>query len=197
MNVPNEPSVDRAEDMRDDVKSDTESMRALLDETAIRRLLHRYSRAVDRGDLEALREIYHPDAHDDHAPVYAGHVDGFIDFLAESLAHGTVTCTRHCISTINVEVDGDVAVAESYFDAYHRRAGDEGCFDELAAGRYLDRLERRAGTWRIAARRVVWDHMQRIPAQPYPWELDADRFLVGRRSTDDESVRWFRDRGPS
>jgi SnoaL-like domain len=38
----------------------------LLDESAIRQLLARYSRAIDRRDYELLRSCYHPDAVDEH-----------------------------------------------------------------------------------------------------------------------------------
>jgi ketosteroid isomerase-like protein len=175
---------------------DNQAVQRLLDEAEIRRLLARYSQAVDRGDMETLRGLYHHDATDDHSGVYSGGIDGFIATLQGSLDRGMVTCTRHCISTIAIEIDGEVAVVESYFDAYHRRQVESGTVDELAAGRYLDRMERRDGTWRIAHRRVVWDHMKSGPGDPYPWESRSDDYVVGIRSTQDESVAWFRDRGP-
>lgn len=38
----------------------------ILDEHALHKLVHAYCRAVDRGDLETLRSLYHEDAHDEH-----------------------------------------------------------------------------------------------------------------------------------
>jgi SnoaL-like domain len=170
-------------------------LQLVLDEASIRRVLYAYCRAADRGDLVALRAVYHPDATDDHTGVYSGDVDGFIDFIGLSLAAGTVTCTRHCLSNIVIEVDGDVAVVESYFDALHRRHVDGEDIDEEAAGRYLDRFERRDGEWRIAARLLVWD---RPPHMPSTSASDpATTYLIGHRSADDASVSWFRERGPS
>ena len=38
----------------------------MLDEYALRKLVRSYCRAVDRGDLDTLRDLYHPDAEDSH-----------------------------------------------------------------------------------------------------------------------------------
>ncbi|SDG34695.1 nuclear transport factor 2 family protein [Pseudonocardia oroxyli] len=173
-----------------------EQLAHLLAEAEIKRLLYGYCRAVDRGDLVSLREVYHPDAVDEHSGVYSGDVDGFITQLGRSLELGAVVCTRHCLSNIVIEIEGDVAVSESYFDAYHRRRTGDGYVDEFVAGRYLDRLERRAGTWRIAARQLVWDSMRSEQASQPPWDGEPGRYEVGRRSADDISVAWFRRRGP-
>jgi hypothetical protein len=170
-------------------------LQLVLDEAAIRRILYTYCRAADRGDLVALRAVYHPDAFDDHTGVYSGDVNGFIEFMERSLSAGVVTCTRHCLSNILIEVDADVAIGESYFEAFHRRSVDGQYIDEDAAGRYLDRFERRDGAWRIAARRVVWDRAPHIPSTAA--KSGDTTFLVGCRSADDPSVAWFRDRGPS
>lgn len=43
-----------------------EDIQALLDERAIRAILMRYCRAVDRCDQEAIAACFHPDAVDDH-----------------------------------------------------------------------------------------------------------------------------------
>jgi hypothetical protein len=61
---------------------------------------------------------------------------------------------QHHITTQTVEVDGDTAHAESYVLGVLTRKGD-GEISEIAGGRYFDRLERRGGEWRIAARKVI------------------------------------------
>lgn len=179
----------------DFVNDTSGDLQLVLDEASIRRVLYAYCRAADRGDLLALRAVYHPDAFDDHTGVYSGGVDGFIAFMERSLAAGVVTCTRHCLSNILIEVEGDVAVVETYFEAFHRRSVDGRDIDEDAAGRYLDRFERREGEWRIAARRVVWDRPPHLPSTATTGGETS--ILVGRRSPDDASVPWFRDRGPA
>jgi hypothetical protein len=56
----------------------------MLDEYALRKLVHGYSRAVDRGDLDTLRSLYHPDAQDSHGSFSSGSVDTFLRTLAET-----------------------------------------------------------------------------------------------------------------
>jgi hypothetical protein len=41
-------------------------LQEMIDEFALRRLVHAYCRAVDRGDTERLRDLYHHDAVDAH-----------------------------------------------------------------------------------------------------------------------------------
>ena len=55
--------------------------------------------------------------------------------------------TMHNITTHTCEIDGDVAHAESYvMGAILNR---DGVTARLLCGRYIDRLERRDGEWRI------------------------------------------------
>ena len=61
---------------------------------------------------------------------------------------------QHHITTQTVEIDGDTAHAESYILGVLTRKGD-GEVSDIAGGRYLDRLERRDGEWRIRARRGI------------------------------------------
>jgi hypothetical protein len=65
----------------------------------------------------------------------------------------------HFLGTQVIEVDGDVAWAETYCLALHRlRAIDgEPARDKVRPVRYCDRLERREGEWRIAHRVVVYE----------------------------------------
>ncbi len=49
-----------------------------IEESAIRNLLDKYPRAVDRQDHELLASLFHPDAIDDHG-VYNCSVAGYVD----------------------------------------------------------------------------------------------------------------------
>ena len=53
----------------------------LGDEQAIRDVLARYWRGIDRRDPELVLGTYHPGAYDDHG-YYKGPVEGFVDSLA-------------------------------------------------------------------------------------------------------------------
>lgn len=125
----------------------------LLDKAAIREVLWRYCRGVDRRDVELLSSCYHPDAYDDHmGNVYTGETvgQGLVDWMDDVMVK-----TTHNITTNNIEVDGDVAGSESYTTSMHIMKGDDGPRTLLSVARYVDRFERRAGHWRIASRLVV------------------------------------------
>ena len=131
-------------------------LQTLLDEAAIRKVHLRYCRGIDRLDWDLIRSCYHPDATDDHGG-YSGGIDGFIAWLQGGLPR--FEWTEHFTGNQLVEVEGDHAWAEHYAMAFHRRpaSADLAAADLVINVRYIDRMERRAGEWRIAARTVVED----------------------------------------
>jgi 3-phenylpropionate/cinnamic acid dioxygenase small subunit len=132
------------------------AVQRLLDEAAIRDVVHRYARGVDRCDWELVRACFHPDGIDDHGR-YRGDVEGFITWLQETLDR--FVSASHLIGNVLIEVDGDTAWAESYCWALHRvKADDAGVVrDHLVNARYCDRFERRDGEWKIAERVAVFE----------------------------------------
>ena len=158
---------------------DIAALRGLLDRQAIIDCITRYARGVDRDDVDLIRSAYHPDAVEDHG-AFVGEVDGLVDFLA--MAHRPFPGYQRYVSNFDIEIDGDVAHCESYYFCVLRR-DDKGRV--LAnGGRYVDRLERRDGQWRIARRVVVmeWEGNMEGGAPRYPGELP-------RRDRDDISYR--------
>ena len=148
----------------------------------ITQVLYRYCRGVDRGDRELIRSVYHPDASDDHGSWKGAGVD-FADYIVDSMDGATIAA-QHQITNTLIEVDGDSAACESYFLAFHPtrdQAGDETL--AIAAGRYLDRFERRDGAWRIADRRVVLD-WTRENVEGVPWAAQVSFAAAGRREAD-------------
>lgn len=134
------------------------------DKADIAELLHRYCRAVDRGEWDNVRSLYHEDAIENHGP-YQGGVDGFIDFVKSYAADPRVVRLHH-LTTINITVVGDVAYSEAYYTCPSRLAPDaDGVITvrELS-GRYVDRFERRDGEWRIAHRVALVDILRYHPA---------------------------------
>jgi hypothetical protein len=134
----------------------TPELQLLLDEAAIRRVLVRYTRAIDRMDWDLLRTCYHPGAVDHHG-LYVGDVEGFIAMLAEKLPLDE--STTHFLGNQELEIEGDVAFSETACIARHRRAasGETPASDYFAFVRYCDRFERRDGEWRIAHRVVTYE----------------------------------------
>jgi hypothetical protein len=159
------------------------TLEALLDREAIRDCLHRYCRGIDRLDEEALRSAYWPDATDRHG-AYQGPAAGFIERALRNLK--TAGRMVHMLGNIQIELHGDVAAAESYFLAFQEEAADGGARETLLCGRYVDRFEKRAGEWRIAARTVTYDWMRSTPLErPLVPEAFGVRQPTGGRRPDD------------
>jgi len=148
------------------------ALQELIDREEIRDLMARYARAVDRADWDGVRSVYHEDAHDDHGD-YKGDVDGLMRFIEErnGLLFQSVHFLGNCLIEFAEPNGGaapDIAVAETYFITAHTMLGPEaqaaystGDGTEPVQlsqfGRYLDRVERRGGPWRIADRIVVFE----------------------------------------
>jgi hypothetical protein len=127
--------------------SEAAALRDLLARRAIWDCLIRYCRGVDRFDRELVLSAYHPDAIDDHAE-FVGGPEAFVDW-AFSLHDAGQVATQHHLTNHTCEIDGDTAHAETYY-IFTARNRDETLW--LAGGRYLDRLEKRGGQWKIAFR---------------------------------------------
>lgn len=123
-------------------------------------LVYRVARAVDRCDMKLLLEQFHPDATDDHG-AFVGTIGDFAKWV-EPVLH-SMHRTHHLIGQVLVEVDGDHAAAESYFTAYHALGGEGGDTAMVVSGRYLDRLEKRGGVWKISHRDAIFDWKSTAP----------------------------------
>jgi hypothetical protein len=97
--------------------------------------------------------------------------------------------TTHMLGNVFVTVDGDVADCESRILAWHRiPADDENPVRDLTAqGRYVDRIQRRDGEWRIAHRTVVFDRTRiELAGEEFPVGPDV---IWGQRDQNDLSYR--------
>jgi SnoaL-like domain len=160
----------------------------LRDERDIREVLTRYCRAIDRCDLELLKSVYWPEATDDHV-IFVGNAFEFADFVIPMLKQ-QVECTMHMISNVWMKLDGDTACAETYVNAYHRMQSNGDKLEVVVGGRYLDRLERRHGEWRIAGRKFVVDWEQNGAALLGKEKL-ATLLAMDTRQRDEDSYRLF------
>jgi hypothetical protein len=135
---------------------DAEAMalvRELKDRQEIYECLTRYCRGIDRLDREMLLSAYHPDAIDDHG-AFVGPVGAWADFVFD--LHSTHQHrTQHLLTNHRCEIAGDVAEAETYY--LFRSLNKAPPLHTSASGRYLDRLERCEGGWRISARICLVD----------------------------------------
>jgi SnoaL-like domain len=146
------------------------------------------ARAIDRCDAALLASLFHPDATDDHG-IFRGTATEFIAWVIPLLR--TMKQTQHVIGQCLIEVDGDKAAGESYFVAYHTVAGPDGDVFSLAAGRYLDRFERRDGVWKISHRHAVYDWNSAESSTDSFKRGDPGPMAFGTRGSGDPSYAHF------
>jgi SnoaL-like domain len=160
------------------------ALRRLLDRQAIEDCIHRYARGLDRRDEELLRSAYHPDAVEDHG-AYVGGVDGLVKYLLR--VHERFPGYQRHVTTTNVDIDGadgrHEAHAESYFVSIVRRDGADRLM--VTAGRYVDRLDKRDGEWKIVNRVTVLEWHGALEGGA----VDADISVSPRLDRDDVSYQ--------
>jgi hypothetical protein len=141
----------------------------LLDRQDIHDCLTQWCRAMDRFDRELFLSAFHPDAVC-AAGDFVGGPEALYDW-ASNMHDQWQSGTQHDILNHSCEIDGDVAHAETYY-LYVAKNRDESLL--LAGGRYIDRLERRDGAWKIALRCNVIEWACTPPAVPLPFADVAD-----------------------
>jgi hypothetical protein len=166
--------------VQDQLDAMRRELRYVRDRLEIRDVINSQARGHDRHDLDLMSAVYHDDGIDEHGPtVKAGADYGEWANQAHSAAFQQHS---HNITTHTCEIDGDVAHCESYVIVQAR----SGKALILMGGRYIDRLERRDGKWKIALRRCTVE-----------WTLQGDGsalksgnfagFIKGTWDTDDVS----------
>jgi hypothetical protein len=136
----------------------------LLDEQEIRACLTRFSRGMDRFDRDIFLSAFHPDAVIAAGP-FVGSPAACYDWAMPMHAAGQVS-THHNLLNMTIEIDGDIAHSETYY-LFAGRNRDESNW--LAGGRYIDRLEKRHGLWKILLRTNAIEWSGLAPSTPLPF----------------------------
>jgi hypothetical protein len=155
----------------------------VADRQAIERVLRRYCRGVDRADVETLKSVFHADAlNEDRGSVTNAH--DWVEVVIPTL-RAMFTGTMHHITNFDIQLDGERAVVECYYIAYHELKRDEallkafagdgyvermraagrldGSHEYIGKGRYFFRLERRDGAWRMTLRVATFEFNELRP----------------------------------
>ncbi len=155
-------------------------LQQLLDKQACAEVMMTYCRAIDHRDERMLRSVFHADSYHRHGfegpssdpsrPSSPGKPGDFVAYALEVLAGHTRTHHQLGNIFIELEADGVTAYTEAYFTAFHRmRAkGDAKAaanahdteMDFFVGGRYMDRMEKRDGAWKITYRVGTTDWMR-------------------------------------
>jgi hypothetical protein len=135
---------------------------AVAAKQAIYELSCTYMRGQDRLDPEAHRSVFWDDAWCSYG-IYEGGPDGFVAFAQNALrSHAS---NHHMLGQVQIELSGDEAFGEVYYQAFHRiTAADGDARDLFVSGRYVDRYERRGGVWKIAYRSELVDWVRETAA---------------------------------
>jgi len=174
------------------------SPQRLADRAMIQELIYRWCRSIDRLDYQGIRDVFHPDAIDNHG-AYIGSIDGLIEWIKER--HKPITFSSHFIGNMIIEfASDDVALVESYvrtiqhYPAHAKEqlsqltGGTQGpdgkAMDMFTSSRYLDRVERRDGKWKIAHRLVIQDWKQ-LTEVISPALVPKPGWTIGKRDGND------------
>lgn len=164
-------------------------MQLVIDKQAISDVIFTVARAIDRCDKELLASCFHDDATDDHGS-FKGTAAEFCDWVIPVLE--SMTATQHNINNVLIDVRGNQARSESYFVAHHRVGTAEQPQDLIAAGRYLDRFEKRDGVWLLSHRHAIFDWSRSDPSTDQWGQPPAAEILArGKRGQDDPSYPHF------
>ncbi|MFA7440623.1 MAG: nuclear transport factor 2 family protein [Sphingomonadaceae bacterium] len=141
------------------------SLADIADLQAIQQRLAQHSRGIDRADAALLTDCYHPDATVDYG-FFKGTASALVEILIDAQTGQPVTL--HRTAQMWIRLNGNRATSESYVVAYFRSPETDGAMKQrLICGRYLDRLEKREGIWRLSHRTYVLDTNANWPdAQP-------------------------------
>jgi hypothetical protein len=161
-------------------------LESLLERQEIVDCLTRFSRGMDRFDRDTFLSAFHTDAVIAAGPFVGGPKDLYE--WASKLHDQGQLATHHNMMNLTCEIDGNVAHTETYYLFVGRNRDDS---NWIAGGRYIDRLERRDGGWKIALRTnaIEWSGM--VPTMPIPFSDVPDIYLNGApsRSKDDPSYQ--------
>lgn len=159
-------------------------VRHLKDRQDILDCITREARGRDRQDEAITASCYWPEGFDEHGPM----ITPAPDYPARANAgHARFfAATAHNLTNHSCEIDGDTATAETYVVG-GLLAQDEQTA-RLACGRYIDRLERRNGEWRILHRRCTVEIVVEGSAE-WLHSPAVKGFLRGEWSRDDVSYQ--------
>lgn len=158
-----------------------ERLEAAADKIEIMDLSSAYMRGLDRLDAESERSAFWDDAYCVYG-IYEGGPDGFVEYCQTGLS--SHAANHHFLGQIQIDLQGDEAFGEVYYQAFHRVSNEAGePRDLFISGRYVDRYERRNGVWKIAYRSELVDWV-REEAATDSW-FEGSKMIVGARKPDD------------
>jgi len=151
-----------------DLQHREQAVTAVLEEAACRRLLSRYSAAIDWADREGLAKIFWPDAKLDFgAAFFVGSGADGVDFLIGSVQ--TSLCRTHTLGSPWLKMSKSEARAEApAVNIWISRNPDGSITRYFFTARYLWELQKREDEWRVSSLKILI-----TTAQCTPYDLGA------------------------
>lgn len=124
-----------------------------MDRTIIERIIHDYADAIDEGDLGRIAGLFASGSlalheRDADAPIVLDGANAVVAFLTDvaKIAPGPAR-TRHCVSNIKTDIEGDGATAVATFVVFHLDASQGS--QPATVGRYRWRFGKAGGAWAV------------------------------------------------
>ena len=136
-------------------------LQGMVDRAAIRDVMVRYARGLDRRDFDLVTSCFTSDAYAD----YRGHKTSGIDNIIQYLRRiDRFQRTMHFMGDQFIEIYGDTAEVETYAIDYLWYAVDGIQYISTGGLRYSDKMLRREGKWLIYHRvmHLDWRHNDAI-----------------------------------
>lgn len=166
---------------------DEARLQTLIDRQDISDCLTRFSRGIDRLDRPLFLSAFHPDATIAAGPFVGGPAD--LCKWSFALHAEYQSLTQHDLLNHTCEIDGDTAHCETYY-MFVARNKDETVM--LAGGRYVDRVEKRDGEWKIALRTNAIEWSVTPDAVPLPFSDIPGIDLNGKSQRSPGDISYIR-----
>ncbi len=136
----------------------------IADKLAIAELIQAWGVYRDQGKWQELRGTFTPEGHIS-VSWFRGPIEHFVEQCRASAVAGH-TWSRHHLFTPTIKLKGDRAVVETPVIIRVRQMFKTIPVDLTSCSRFLDRVERHAGSWLIAERAAIYERDRLDPVEP-------------------------------
>ena len=133
------------------------------DADRIRELVQDWGFARDQGHWDDLLAIFHPGG-EIAVSWFRGPYPDFVDHCRRNYGRGSEA--KHLLWPARVRLNGARATAETNVAILVRQTIEGVAVDLTSYGRFLDRIERRDGDWRMIERAALYEKDRLDPVEP-------------------------------
>ena len=127
----------------------------LVDKAAIRELMMKYARGIDRRDLDLIAYGFTPDAHTNYDDGEQQGLEEIISCLRTATSR--FDRSTHFMGDQEIQISGDTADVETYAIDYLLYTIEAKQYQSIGGPRYQDKMVRRDGRWLVQHRSLLTD----------------------------------------